>query len=116
MFCQFQEFQAIDKHFLCCINLSTLQNFKRNQRSKRNFPTSNKHSSVVGIFYSKVVSPHLRNTPLNLYQQAIKGFLVIPFIVGERGIAWGVLEGSGLGIKSQSHTLYTLSVAPTTYV
>ena len=39
---------------------------------------------------SKVVSTHLWNTPLNLYQQAIKGFL------SKRagGIAWGVLCGS----------------------
>ncbi len=39
---------------------------------------------------SKVVSTHLWNTPLNLYQQAIiKGFLSLL----ARGIAWGVLWG-----------------------
>ena len=38
---------------------------------------------------SKVVSTHLWNTPLNLYQQDMKGFL--SWLT--RGFAWGVLYG-----------------------
>jgi len=38
---------------------------------------------------SKVVSTHLWNRPLNLYQQAMKGFL--SWLT--RGFAWGVLYG-----------------------
>ena len=34
-----------------------------------------KHRRGWGSSESKVVSPHLWNTPLNLYQQTIKGFL-----------------------------------------
>ena len=34
-----------------------------------------KVATVQAIHISKVVSTHLWNTPLNLYQQAIKGFL-----------------------------------------
>ena len=30
---------------------------------------------VILLLLSQVVSPHLWNTPLNLYQQAMKGFL-----------------------------------------
>ena len=40
-------------------------------------------------YVSKVVSTHLWNTPLNLYQQAMKGFL--SWLT--RGFAWGVLYG-----------------------
>ena len=43
--------------------------------------------SKLGEIHSKVVSTHLWNTPLNLYQPAIKGFL--SYLA--RGIAWGVL-------------------------
>ena len=39
------------------------------------------------MFNSKVVTTHLWNTPLNLYQQAIMGFLSSL----ARGIEWGVL-------------------------
>ena len=39
------------------------------------------------LLYSKIVSTHLWNTPLNLYQRAIKGF----FSWLAREIAWGVL-------------------------
>ena len=39
--------------------------------------------------HSKVVSTHLWNTPLNLYQQAMKGFL--SWLT--RRFAWGVLYG-----------------------
>ena len=42
-----------------------------------------------GFYISKVVSTHLWNTPLNLDQQAIKGFLSQL----ARGIVWGVLLG-----------------------
>ena len=50
---------------------------------------SDKHAPLF-MLESKVVSTHLWNTPLNLYQQAIKGFLSLL----ARGIAWGVLFGS----------------------
>ena len=41
------------------------------------------------ILKSKVVSTHLWNTPLNLYQQDMKGFL--SWLT--KGFAWGVLYG-----------------------
>ena len=45
----------------------------------RLLPTKNTRVSTEMFFFakdiSKVVSTHLWNTPLNLYQRAIKGFL-----------------------------------------
>ena len=46
-------------------------------------------NSIPLCYYSKVVSTHLWNRPLNLSQQAVKGILSR---LG-RGIAWGVLQG-----------------------
>ena len=42
-------------------------------------------------FFSNVVSTHLWNTPRATFTN--RGCKGIPFIVGERGIAWGVLYG-----------------------
>ena len=47
----------------------------------------------MGLYGNRMVlrllqHTELEHTPSNLYQQAIKG---IPFMVSERGIAWGVL-------------------------
>ena len=54
-------------------------------------PTAHHHLGVGNdsnhTVLSEVVSTHLWNTPLNLYQQAIKGF----FSQLARGIGWGVL-------------------------
>ena len=46
-----------------------------------------------GTVVSKVVSPHLWTTPPNLYQEAIKIYKGIPFIVGQ-----GDFLGCALGV------------------
>ena len=48
-------------------------------------PTPSQHQELPG---SKVVLTHLWNTPLKLYQQAVRG---IPILLGEPRIAWCVL-------------------------
>ena len=58
---------------------------------------------------SKVVSTHLWNTPLNLYQQAMKGFLSLL----ARGIAWGVLYGCVvICLESKVHYISTSPSSP----
>ena len=75
--------------------LVTLQEIRKRVRTSPIFfmggkIIDSKELAVVGdMLVSKVVSTHLWNTPLNLYQQAIKGFLSKL----ARGIAWGVLWG-----------------------